>query len=184
MVLLGGLLLQVDDLLSIQSVNAICLPENYRLNVCTVQPFLCFSSVVPWHQFSYFPALNSSRENSFLSSACIKKKNPIHDTLCGAVGRGGGGPVRVQFYMNHVLSWPQLLYVAEDYDKKIVGYVLGSLWASCLNPHALLPSCFLDWRFEQLRHLPVFGTWYELQNFSINSDWVFLSKILLPCLSF
>jgi len=40
---------------------------------------------------------------------------------------GGGGPVRVQFYMNHVLSWPQLLYVAEDYDKKIVGYVLGSL---------------------------------------------------------
>ncbi|KAH8960051.1 hypothetical protein BDL97_06G109800 [Sphagnum fallax] len=54
---------KVDDLLSIQSVNAICLPENYRLN----------------------------------------------------------------FYMNHVLSWPQLLYVAEDYDKKIVGYVLGSL---------------------------------------------------------
>ncbi|KAH9560597.1 hypothetical protein CY35_06G113600 [Sphagnum magellanicum] len=43
---------KVDDLLSIQSVNAICLPENYRLN---------------------------------------------------------------------------LLYVAEDYDKKIVGYVLGSL---------------------------------------------------------
>jgi hypothetical protein len=89
-VLLGGLLLQVDDLLSIQSVNAICLPENYRLNVCTVQPFLCFSSVVPWQQFSYFPGLNRSRENSFLSSACIKKKNPIHDTLCGVVGRVGG----------------------------------------------------------------------------------------------
>lgn len=29
--------------------------------------------------------------------------------------------------MYHALSWPQLLYVAEDYDKKIVGYVLAKL---------------------------------------------------------
>ncbi|KAG0564222.1 hypothetical protein M758_8G089000 [Ceratodon purpureus] len=52
-----------DDLLEIQNINAVCLPENYRLN----------------------------------------------------------------FYINHILSWPQLLYVAEDCNRKIVGYVLGSL---------------------------------------------------------
>jgi peptide alpha-N-acetyltransferase len=52
-----------DDLLEIQNINAICLPENYRLN----------------------------------------------------------------FYINHILTWPQLLHVAEDYNRKIVGYVLGSL---------------------------------------------------------
>jgi|LakMenEpi03Aug12_release.lakeMendotaPanAssembly.Ray.scaffolds.fasta_scaffold3485419_2 hypothetical protein len=27
----------------------------------------------------------------------------------------------------HILSWPQLLYVAEDYDKQIVGYVLAKM---------------------------------------------------------
>ena len=30
--------------------------------------------------------------------------------------------------MYHILSWPQLLYVAEDYDKKIVGYVLAKMY--------------------------------------------------------
>lgn len=51
-----------DDLLDIQNINAVCLPENYRLN----------------------------------------------------------------FYINHILTWPRLLHVAED-NRKIVGYVLGSL---------------------------------------------------------
>ena len=32
--------------------------------------------------------------------------------------------------MYHILSWPQLLYVAEDYDKKIVGYVLAKMSAA------------------------------------------------------
>ena len=45
---------------------------------------------------------------------------------------GGGGPhssfpLRPQYYFYHVLSWPQLLYVAEDYDGKIVGYVLAKM---------------------------------------------------------
>lgn len=35
----------------------------------------------------------------------------------------------LQYYFYHVLSWPQLLYVAEDYDGKIVGYVLAKMWA-------------------------------------------------------
>lgn len=37
-------------------------------------------------------------------------------------------PLRgLQYYFYHVLSWPQLLYVAEDYDGKIVGYVLAKM---------------------------------------------------------
>jgi peptide alpha-N-acetyltransferase len=33
----------------------------------------------------------------------------------------------MQYYFYHILSWPQLLYVAEDYNKKIVGYVLAKM---------------------------------------------------------
>lgn len=33
----------------------------------------------------------------------------------------------VQYYFYHILSWPQLLYVAEDYNGKIVGYVLAKM---------------------------------------------------------
>ncbi len=33
----------------------------------------------------------------------------------------------LQYYMYHILSWPQLLYVAEDYDGRIVGYVLAKM---------------------------------------------------------
>jgi len=34
---------------------------------------------------------------------------------------------QMKYYMYHLLSWPQLTYVAEDYDGKIVGYVLAKL---------------------------------------------------------
>ena len=34
-----------------------------------------------------------------------------------------------QYYFYHSLSWPQLLYVAEDYNGKIVGYVLAKMCA-------------------------------------------------------
>lgn len=33
----------------------------------------------------------------------------------------------VQYYFYHVLSWPQLLHVAEDYNGHIVGYVLAKM---------------------------------------------------------
>lgn len=35
--------------------------------------------------------------------------------------------MRSQYYFYHILSWPQLLYVAEDYNGKIVGYVLAKM---------------------------------------------------------
>jgi peptide alpha-N-acetyltransferase len=35
--------------------------------------------------------------------------------------------VILQYYFYHILSWPQLLHVAEDYNGKIVGYVLAKM---------------------------------------------------------
>lgn len=35
--------------------------------------------------------------------------------------------LHTQYYLYHILSWPQLLHVAEDYDGRIVGYVLAKM---------------------------------------------------------
>jgi len=37
--------------------------------------------------------------------------------------------LHAQYYLYHTLSWPQLLHVAEDYNGKIVGYVLAKMCA-------------------------------------------------------
>ena len=34
---------------------------------------------------------------------------------------------QMKYYMYHILSWPQLLHVAEDESGKIVGYVLAKM---------------------------------------------------------
>ena len=34
---------------------------------------------------------------------------------------------QMRYYLYHVLSWPQLLYVAEDHKRRIVGYVLAKM---------------------------------------------------------
>lgn len=41
---------------------------------------------------------------------------------------------RSQYYFYHILSWPQLLYVAEDYNGKIVGYVLAKMCVQSFGP--------------------------------------------------
>jgi len=33
----------------------------------------------------------------------------------------------MKYYFYHLLTWPQLLWVAEDYDGRIVGYVLAKV---------------------------------------------------------
>jgi hypothetical protein len=33
----------------------------------------------------------------------------------------------MKYYFYHILSWPQLLWVAEDFDGRIVGYVLAKM---------------------------------------------------------
>lgn len=34
---------------------------------------------------------------------------------------------QLKYYLYHILSWPQLLFVAEDNGGKIVGYVLAKM---------------------------------------------------------
>lgn len=34
---------------------------------------------------------------------------------------------QMKYYFYHILSWPQLLWVAEDFDGRIVGYVLAKM---------------------------------------------------------
>lgn len=35
--------------------------------------------------------------------------------------------LKMKYYFYHLLSWPQLLWVAEDFDGRIVGYVLSKM---------------------------------------------------------
>lgn len=46
----------------------------------------------------------------------------------------------LQYYLYHILSWPQLLYVAEDYDGSIVGYVLAKMEEEARVPHGHITS--------------------------------------------
>ena len=46
----------------------------------------------------------------------------------------------MKYYLYHVLSWPQLLYCAEDYNKKIVGYVLAKMEEDADVPHGHITS--------------------------------------------
>ncbi|KAG5176336.1 acyl-CoA N-acyltransferase [Tribonema minus] len=47
---------------------------------------------------------------------------------------------QMKYYMYHVLSWPQLLQVAEDYKGKIVGYVLAKMEEDAEVPHGHITS--------------------------------------------
>jgi len=40
----------------------------------------------------------------------------------------------MKYYFYHLLSWPQLLWVAEDFDGAIVGYVLGKMEEDTSKP--------------------------------------------------
>ena len=37
---------------------------------------------------------------------------------------------QMKYYYYHIMTWPQLLYVAEDRERKIVGYVLAKMYVS------------------------------------------------------
>uniref|UniRef100_A0A7S0WQB8 N-acetyltransferase domain-containing protein n=1 Tax=Chlamydomonas leiostraca TaxID=1034604 RepID=A0A7S0WQB8_9CHLO len=47
---------------------------------------------------------------------------------------------QMKYYMYHILSWPQLLYVAEDYDGSIVGYVLAKMEEDSAECHGHITS--------------------------------------------
>lgn len=47
---------------------------------------------------------------------------------------------QLKYYFYHILSWPQLLYVAEEYNGKIVGYVLAKLEEDSSEVHGHITS--------------------------------------------
>jgi len=47
---------------------------------------------------------------------------------------------QMKYYFYHLLSWPQLSYVAEDHKKKIVGYVLAKMEEDANEPHGHITS--------------------------------------------
>lgn len=47
---------------------------------------------------------------------------------------------QMKYYFYHILSWPQLLYVAEDYNGKIVGYVLAKMEEDSSECHGHITS--------------------------------------------
>ena len=50
----------------------------------------------------------------------------------------------LKYYFYHVLSWPQLLQVAEDHKGKVVGYVLAKMEEEDTPPHGCdlgVPRC-------------------------------------------
>eukprot|EP00927_Polykrikos_kofoidii_P078962 TRINITY_DN75763_c0_g1_i1.p1 TRINITY_DN75763_c0_g1~~TRINITY_DN75763_c0_g1_i1.p1 ORF type:complete len:231 (+),score=61.49 TRINITY_DN75763_c0_g1_i1:80-772(+) len=47
---------------------------------------------------------------------------------------------QLKYYFYHILSWPQLPYVAEDYNKKIVGYVLAKMEEDSDEVHGHITS--------------------------------------------
>jgi peptide alpha-N-acetyltransferase len=46
----------------------------------------------------------------------------------------------MKYYLYHILSWPQLLYVAEDYNGRIVGYVLAKMEEETNECHGHITS--------------------------------------------
>merc|ERR1712228_130456 len=47
---------------------------------------------------------------------------------------------QMKYYFYHILSWPQLPHVAEDYNKKIVGYVLAKMEEDTDEVHGHITS--------------------------------------------
>ncbi|ETW07905.1 hypothetical protein H310_02313 [Aphanomyces invadans] len=47
---------------------------------------------------------------------------------------------QMKYYYYHIMSWPQLLYVAEDHHGKIVGYVLAKMEEDATVPHGHITS--------------------------------------------
>ncbi|CAG9461800.1 unnamed protein product [Pedinophyceae sp. YPF-701] len=47
---------------------------------------------------------------------------------------------QLKYYYYHLLSWPQLLFVAQDFDGSIVGYVLAKMEEDAEVPHGHITS--------------------------------------------
>lgn len=103
-----------------------------------------------------------------------------------------------KYYIYHALSWPTLLHVAEEYDGKIVGYVLAKLDEDEENSNIILGhitsiSVLRTYRklglaSKLMRHACKIFFITKLKTLFLNSEYdarIFLGEILfLTCKSF
>lgn len=82
-----------------------------------------------------------SRSKSTEAMVCIRKAT-VDDLLAMQACNLFCLPENYQmkYYFYHILSWPQLLYVAEDYNGRIVGYVLAKMEEESNECHGHITS--------------------------------------------
>ncbi|KAL2491635.1 Acyl-CoA N-acyltransferases (NAT) superfamily protein [Abeliophyllum distichum] len=87
------------------------------------------------------PTRNSQNPNPNRKMVCIRKAT-VDDLLAMQECNLFCLPENYQmkYYFYHILSWPQLLYVAEDYNGKIVGYVLAKMEEESSECHGHITS--------------------------------------------
>jgi len=78
---------------------------------------------------------------SYTKMVCIRPAN-VEDLIAMQAANLCCLPENYQlkYYLYHILSWPHLLYVAEDYNKKIVGYVLAKMEEDTGEVHGHITS--------------------------------------------
>merc|ERR1711990_1221071 len=85
--------------------------------------------------------MGSLQEHEGLLMVCIRRatledlQQMQHCNLCCLPEN-----YQMKYYLYHILSWPQLLFVAEDYNKKIVGYVLAKMEEDADASHGHITS--------------------------------------------
>jgi peptide alpha-N-acetyltransferase len=72
-----------------------------------------------------------------LSAICAK---PWRRLVVRADARPAAPALQMKYYFYHILSWPQLLYCAEDADGSIVGYVLAKMEEDAAEVHGHITS--------------------------------------------
>ena len=105
--------------------------------------WLCGS--VAHHQ----PTVRSSAVQHALLSSCNVRVSFTAHSICCSLPEN----YQLKYYFYHILSWPQLLYVAVDYDGSIVGYVLAKLCAPLLKYEAALGF----WKASRERSMRILG---------------------------
>lgn len=103
----------VHDLLQMQMTNLWCLPENYQVRFPITQ-------IASWRLIIFRTVHHTSQQ-----------AGPPVDSYSIFFTSYSSRTVflmpQMKYYFYHLLSWPQLLWVAEDFDGKIVGYVLAKM---------------------------------------------------------
>ena len=80
----------------------------------------------------------------------------------------------MKYYFYHLLSWPQLLWVAEDFDGKIVGYVLAKMEEDERQPKHGAYLVLASRVFLLICH-------FKESTNSHAAYWILLQVISLPC---